>query len=47
MSFFSIDNHEESVMHSKSNNIEIMINDDADVVKNNILIHLKIDIKII
>ena len=39
-------------MHSKSDNIEIMINDEADVVKNlkidllN-LIYLKIDIKII
>ena len=26
----SIDNDEEHVMHSKSNNIEIMINDEAD-----------------
>ena len=26
----SIDNDEERVMHSKSNNIEIMINDEAD-----------------
>ena len=28
----SIDNDEECVMHSKSNNIEIMINDKADEV---------------
>ena len=28
----SIDNDEEHVMHSKSHNIEIMINDDADEV---------------
>ena len=27
---FSIDNNEERVMHSKINNIEIMINDEAD-----------------
>ena len=49
---FSIGNDERRVMHSKSDNIEIMINDEADVVKNlkidllN-LIYLKIDIKII
>ena len=31
---FSIDNDEEFVMHSKSNNIEIVINDAAgDVIK--------------
>ena len=29
---FSIDNDEELVMHSKSDNIEIMINDEADEV---------------
>ena len=28
----SIDNDEEHVMHSKSDNIEIMINDEADKV---------------
>ena len=28
----SIDNDEECVMHSKSDNIEIMINDEADQV---------------
>ena len=28
----SIDNDEENVMHSKSNNIEVMINDEADEV---------------
>ena len=29
---YSIDNHEECVMHSKSDDIEIMINDEADEV---------------
>ena len=29
---YSIDNHEERVMHSKSDDIEIMINDEADEV---------------
>ena len=44
----SIDKDEELVMHSKSNNIEIMINDKADkFVKKKSLIKLKIDIKII
>ena len=43
----SIDNDEGRVMHSKSDNIEIMINDEADEVKKNFLIHLKVDIKII
>ena len=33
-------------MHSKSNNIEIMINDEADEVIKYFLIHWKIDIKI-
>ena len=28
----SIDNYEERVMHSKTNNIEIIINDEADEV---------------
>ena len=28
----SIDNDEERVMHSKSDNIEIMINDEADEI---------------
>ena len=32
-------------MHSKSDNIEIMISDEADEVIKNFLIHLKIDIK--
>ena len=42
------DNDEEHVMHSKSDNIEIMISDEADEdIKKNILIYLKIDIKII
>ena len=43
----STDNDEERVMHSKSDNIEIMINDEADEVIKELLIHLKIDIKII
>ena len=32
-------------MHSKSNNIEIMISDDADEVIKNVLVRLEIDIK--
>ena len=32
-------------MHSKSNNIEIMISDDADEVIKNFLVRLEIDIK--
>ena len=43
----SIDNDEESVMHSKSDKIEITINDEADEVIKNFLVHLKIDIKMI
>ena len=42
-----IDNDEEHVMHSKSNDRKIMINDEADEVIKNFLIHLKIDIKVI
>ena len=42
-----IDNDEESVMPSKSDNIEIMINDESDEVIKKLLIHIKIDIKII
>ena len=34
-------------MHSKSDNIEIMINDQANDVIKNLLIHSKTDIKII
>ena len=34
-------------MHSKSDNIKIMINDEADEAIKELLIHLKIDIKII
>ena len=34
-------------MHSKGGNIEIMINDEADEVIKDFLIHLKINIKII
>ena len=41
------DNYEERVMHSKSDNIEIIISDEADEVIKNFLIQLKIDIKII
>ena len=42
-----MDNDEERAMHPQSNNIEIMINDKADQVIKNFLIHLNIDIKII
>ena len=41
------DNDEERVMYSKSDNIEIMISDEANGVIKNFLIHLKIDVKII
>ena len=41
---FSIDDDEERVMYSKSDNIEIMIDDEADEVKN-FLIDLKVDMK--
>ena len=37
----SIDNDEERVMHSKSDNIEIMINDEADEVKEELFDSLK------
>ena len=43
----SIDNNEELVMHSRSDNIEIMIHDEANNVIKNLLIYVKIDIKII
>ena len=43
----SIDNNEERVIYSKSDNIEIMTNDEADEVLKNFFILLKIDIKII
>ena len=43
----SLDNDEERVIHSKSDNIEIMINGEADEAIKNFLIHLKIDIKIV
>ena len=42
----SIVNDEECVMHSKDDNIVMMINNEADELKS-FLIHLKIDIKII
>ena len=41
---FSIDDDEERVMYSKSDSIEIMIDDEADEVKN-FLIDLKVDMK--
>ena len=37
----SIDNDEEHLMHSKSDNIEIMINDEADEVKKELFDSLK------
>ena len=43
----SIDNNEERAMHSRSDNIEIMIDDEANNVIKNLLIHSKIDAKII
>ena len=43
----SIDNNEERVIYSKSDNIEIMTNDEADEVLKNFFILLKINIKII
>ena len=43
----SIDNNEECVIYSKSDNIEIMTNDEADEVLKIFFILLKIDIKII
>ena len=47
INFFSFedDNDEGPVMHSKSDNIEIIISYEADEVVKNFLIHLKIDIK--
>ena len=44
---YSIDNDEESVIHSKSDNKEIMINDETDEVIKKRFYHSKIDIKII
>ena len=38
---FSIDNDEECVMHSKSDNVEIMMNDKADEIKEELLGSLK------
>ena len=45
--FSEDDNDEEHIMHSKSDNIEIMISDEVNEVIKQFLIHLKIDIKII
>ena len=49
INFFSseVDNDEEHVMHSESDNIKFMISYEADEVIKNFLIHLKINIKII
>ena len=41
----SIDNDEECLMHSKSDNIEIMINDEPDEVIKELYASLKIDMK--
>ena len=41
-----MDNDEERVMHSKSENIEIMINEEANEVIKKLFDHSKIDIKI-
>ena len=41
------DNDKECVMISKSDNIEIMISDEADEVLEKLFIHSKIDIKTI
>ena len=38
---FSINNDEECVMHSKSDNVEIMMNDKADGIKEELLDSLK------
>ena len=43
----SIDNNEKLVMHSRSDNIEIMIHDGANNIIKNLLIYSKIDIKMI
>ena len=43
----SIDNNEELVMNSRSENMEIMIHDEANNVIKNLLIYSKIHIKII
>ena len=43
----SIDNEEEHAMYSKSDNIEIMINDEADKVIKAFYNQLKVDINII
>ena len=41
----SKDDDKERVMHSKSDNIEIMINDKTDEVMQELFIHFLIDIK--
>ena len=43
---YSKDNDEERVMHSKSDNIEIVINDIINKVMKNFLNHFLIDIKL-
>ena len=49
INFFSFedDNDEEHIVHSKSDNIKIMISDEVDEVIKNSSIHLQTDIKII
>ena len=49
INFFSSDNDsdEERVMHSTSDNLKIMISNEADEVIKKLFVHLKIDIKII
>ena len=42
-----VDDDEERVIHSKSDNIKTVINDEAERVIERILNHSKIDIKII
>ena len=41
------DNNEERVIHWKSDNIQVMITDEADEIIKNDLMHLKLGIKII
>ena len=45
--FFHSDNDEERVMYAESDNVEIIMNIEADELSNNFLIQLKVDIKTI
>ena len=45
--FSKDDNDEERVMHSKSDNMEIIISEEVDEIIKNFLICFKIDVKII